>query len=77
MGRTVAVAGVVEEVDWFEVSVLGALCLSANSLSWNGEGGRVKDKAASSADSRTTKTQGRNTWTTTTSQGPNGNGLAG
>ena len=35
--RTVVVVGVVEEVAWFEVSVLGALCLSAKSLSWNGE----------------------------------------
>lgn len=33
-GPTVVVAGVVEEeATWFGVSVLGALCLSANSLS--------------------------------------------
>ena len=33
----VVVAGVEEEEAWLEVSVFGALCLSANSLSWSGE----------------------------------------
>lgn len=39
---TVVVVVVVEGPAWFEVSVVGALCLSANSLSWNHERGRMK-----------------------------------
>ena len=38
------VAVIVEGPAWFEVSEFGFLCLSANSLSWNREGGRVRDK---------------------------------
>lgn len=43
---TAVVVAVVEGPGWFEVSAVGALCLSANSLSWSREGGRAKNKAA-------------------------------
>ena len=40
----VVVVVAVEGPAWFEVSVVGVLCLSANSLSWNDERGRMEDK---------------------------------
>jgi len=43
---TAVVVAVVEGPGWFEVSAVGALCLSAKSLSWNRERGRVKNKVA-------------------------------
>lgn len=70
----VVVVVAVEGPAWCEVSVLGVLCLSAKSLSWNHERGRMEDKTlcVSQLSHKTERDKGETRMSTTASHGPNG-----